>query len=207
MCFVRLETRAQEKRRQHQAMLRATGVNHPSCLHGSATYRFMQCPSSVTLGSSRDPSQVQLSSLGSCTLPTSLNMTGLYAITSQNISKYCPTLKSNSKPNLLNEALSKQLSPLHHPSIPSLGFLNERNRILGPSCRIKCQKGRENQNWGKNVTNERKVYTCTFIIFIIETFPRVRDQHDFIVLRLSWYNKWLGIQFHNLIKRYIPPQM
>ncbi|XP_078255479.1 cytosolic carboxypeptidase-like protein 5 isoform X2 [Rhinoraja longicauda] len=73
------ETRAQEKRRQHQAMLRATGVNTPSCPHGSTTYRLMQCPSTVTLGSSRDPSQVQPSSLGSCTLPTSFNMTGFRA--------------------------------------------------------------------------------------------------------------------------------
>ncbi|XP_051880837.1 cytosolic carboxypeptidase-like protein 5 isoform X4 [Pristis pectinata] len=75
------ETRAQEKRRQHQAMLRAAAVNNPSSQHSSPTYRYMQCPTTVSLGSSRDPSQVQPSNLGSCTLPTSFNVAGFKGTT------------------------------------------------------------------------------------------------------------------------------
>ncbi|XP_067840475.1 cytosolic carboxypeptidase-like protein 5 isoform X2 [Heptranchias perlo] len=70
------ETRAQEKRRQHQAVLRAAAVNNPSSQHSSPTHRYMQCPTSVSFSFSRDPSQVQPSSLGSCSLPTSFNMAG-----------------------------------------------------------------------------------------------------------------------------------
>ncbi|XP_078397628.1 cytosolic carboxypeptidase-like protein 5 isoform X2 [Cetorhinus maximus] len=69
------ETRAQEKRRQHQAMLRAT-VNNPSSQHSSSTHRYMQCPTSVSLNFSKDPSQVQPSSLRPCSLPTSFKMAG-----------------------------------------------------------------------------------------------------------------------------------
>ncbi|XP_069742605.1 cytosolic carboxypeptidase-like protein 5 isoform X3 [Narcine bancroftii] len=75
------ETRAQDKRRQHQVMLRAAAVNNPSGQHRSPTCRYLQCPTSVSLGSSRDLSQVQLSSLRSCTLPTSFNMAGFKSTT------------------------------------------------------------------------------------------------------------------------------
>ncbi|XP_059837724.1 cytosolic carboxypeptidase-like protein 5 isoform X2 [Hypanus sabinus] len=70
------ETRAQEKRRQHQAMLRAAAVNNSGSQRNSPTYRYMQCPTTVSLGYSRDPTQVQPSKLGSCTLQPSFNVSG-----------------------------------------------------------------------------------------------------------------------------------
>ncbi|XP_078069167.1 cytosolic carboxypeptidase-like protein 5 isoform X1 [Mustelus asterias] len=74
------ETRAQEKRRQHQAVLRAAAVNNPSSQHSSSVHRHMQCPASVSLNFSKDPSQVQPSSLRPCSLPTSFKMAGFKGV-------------------------------------------------------------------------------------------------------------------------------
>ncbi|GCC36686.1 cytosolic carboxypeptidase-like protein 5 isoform X2 [Chiloscyllium punctatum] len=70
------ETKAQEKRRQHQAVLRAAAVNSPSIQHSSPAHRYMQCPTSVSLNFSKDPSQVQPSHLRPCSLPTSFKVAG-----------------------------------------------------------------------------------------------------------------------------------
>ncbi|XP_048386573.1 cytosolic carboxypeptidase-like protein 5 isoform X1 [Stegostoma tigrinum] len=70
------ETRAQEKRRQHQAVLRAAAVNTHSIQHSSPAHRYMQCPTSVSLNFSKDPPQVQPSNLRPCSLPTSFKVAG-----------------------------------------------------------------------------------------------------------------------------------
>uniref|UniRef100_UPI00398E6391 cytosolic carboxypeptidase-like protein 5 isoform X2 n=1 Tax=Pristiophorus japonicus TaxID=55135 RepID=UPI00398E6391 len=74
------ETRAHEKRRPHQAVLR-TAVNNPSSQHSSPTHQDTQCRTSVSLSFSRDPSQVQPSSSGPCSLPTSFNVPGFKGTT------------------------------------------------------------------------------------------------------------------------------
>uniref|UniRef100_A0A4W3H0X7 Cytosolic carboxypeptidase-like protein 5 n=2 Tax=Callorhinchus milii TaxID=7868 RepID=A0A4W3H0X7_CALMI len=73
------ETRAQEKRRQHQAVLRAAAANNPSSQRSNPAHRFMQVTQPVSLNYSRDPSRA--SSLGPCSLPSSFSMAGVNGTT------------------------------------------------------------------------------------------------------------------------------
>ncbi|KAG2468604.1 CBPC5 protein, partial [Polypterus senegalus] len=136
------ESRAQEKRRpHHQSLLRASTSN-PSCFQSSPAHIPIPSSSSFSMGLPKSSStSQQLSNLGPCTIPASFSMSGLYSLQTPSLSKLLPSLQGVPRPNLLNKALSRRLTPLLHPGLPSLSFLGDK-ASLGSGNSVGNHKGR-----------------------------------------------------------------
>ncbi|KAK1170305.1 cytosolic carboxypeptidase-like protein 5 isoform X1 [Acipenser oxyrinchus oxyrinchus] len=125
----------------HQSMLRATASN-PNSRQCSPSHPL---PPSLAFSKS-SPSTQQLSVLGSCSVPASLSMAGLYSLQTPSLSKLLPSLQTIPKPNILNKALSKRQTPLLHPALPSMCLLSDRTTSLGLGNRVGNQRGRASKH-------------------------------------------------------------
>lgn len=108
-----------QKRQAHQRSMRPTTSDqsfHPSPV------LLPHSPSSAAASRHHRPG---LTGLGPCTIPTSFSMAGLYTLQPPSLSKLLPSLQAMPRPQLLNRAFRKKLSPLLQQGLPQLTFLSD----------------------------------------------------------------------------------